>query len=251
MRKTMLGIAAVLAAGLGGAGLGVAPAMACGGYGCAQPVYSPCSPCGGPVYNRLTAPEPQFHVAAPRYYYVDQGPTYSGPAAFAPAPTYQERAVSGWSVYDRPYYYGYTGGPYADPTNHYYDGMPYSRGPAIYSYRARPAHYGVRRVARYGWAPRYHRVHRVHRAYAPYRHAAVRPSVRYGYTPHRGYAPRFAPAPRHGYAPHHGYAPRYAPGPRFAPGPRYGHGPRAGFAPQMRPQAGPGPHPHMQHRHHR
>jgi hypothetical protein len=34
-----------------------------------------------------------------QYYYVNQGPTYTGPGNWAPAPTYQEGGV-----YQRPYY---------------------------------------------------------------------------------------------------------------------------------------------------
>lgn len=125
-----------------------APAMACGGLftsgGC-----SPCqaySPCGqghygagygygygsgygygyGAGYERLPSPT--------QYYYVNQGPTFSGPGNFAPVPTYQESAVSGWHAYRRPYYYPYDGGRYANAMHHYYDGAPVT-GPAIYSYR--------------------------------------------------------------------------------------------------------------------
>ncbi len=35
-----------------------------------------------------------------QYYYVNQGPTYSGPGNFAPYPTYQESAL-GWDGYRR------------------------------------------------------------------------------------------------------------------------------------------------------
>jgi hypothetical protein len=52
--------------------------------------------CGGWAYERLPDPVHQ-------YYYVNQGPTYTGPGNFAPAPTYQESAVPGWS--HRPYHY--------------------------------------------------------------------------------------------------------------------------------------------------
>ncbi len=64
-----------------------APAYACGGWyggGCAPCGY--VSPCGA-TYERLPDPEVQYHsapIAQPRYYYVDQGPTYSGPGNFAP-----------------------------------------------------------------------------------------------------------------------------------------------------------------------
>ena len=91
-----------------------APAMACGGLfggGC-----SPCNPCAqtyvqtysgcttgcGAAYERLPDPEVQYHAAPaamPQYYYVDQGPTYSGPGNYAPYPVYREGAVSGLEAY--------------------------------------------------------------------------------------------------------------------------------------------------------
>jgi len=100
------------------------PAMACGYYSpCGTTYVSPCgspcapapayvSPCGSPCapayvrpcastygcrivgFERLARP-----VRAPdptRYYYVDQGPTFTGPGAFAPYPTYRGRVV----IYD-------------------------------------------------------------------------------------------------------------------------------------------------------
>ena len=48
-----------------------------------------------------------------QYYYVNQGPTYTGPGDFAPYPVYQEGAISGYGHYgyDRPLssrtHYGY------------------------------------------------------------------------------------------------------------------------------------------------
>ena len=80
----------------------------------------------GAGYERLPSPT--------QYYYVNQGPTFSGPGNFAPVPTYQESAVSGWNAYSRPYYYPYDGGRYANAMHHYYDGAPVT-GPAMYSYR--------------------------------------------------------------------------------------------------------------------
>jgi hypothetical protein len=168
-----------------------APAMACGGglFGgcspCGQAYVSPCAQsyaqsyapafnyssgygggcggCGGGVaYERL--PE-----LSPQSYYVNQGPTYSGPGNFAPLPTYQESAVSGWNAYSRPYYYGYDGGPYGNATNHYYDGANV-QGPAVYSY-GRRAYRPWRARTHYGYG--------------------VRPSVRYGYGVGRSYAPRY------------------------------------------------------------
>jgi hypothetical protein len=180
MRQTISGLVAVFAV----AAASAAPAMACGGIGlfegacspCGQSYVSPCaqsyvpapvylgcnSGCGGWAYERLPDPVQQ-------YYYVNQGPTYTGPGNFAPYPTYQESAVSGWGAYrHRPYYYGYDGGRYANATTHYYDGAPNVEGPVIYRYRAHPhfrpwhAH-----TARYGYG------------YAPHH------SMRYGYrAPH-------------------------------------------------------------------
>ena len=100
MRQTISGLVAVIAVVTASA----APAMACGGglfegsYAspCAQtylaPTYSACDTgCGGWAHERLPDPVHQ-------YYYVNQGPTYSGPGNFAPYPTYQESAVSGWDA---------------------------------------------------------------------------------------------------------------------------------------------------------
>jgi hypothetical protein len=165
-----------------------APAVAgCGG--CAVPVvsYSSCvqpvafNSCGGWGYagswGYATLPQPaKYYAVQPQYYYVDQGPTYTGPGMFAPVASYQQRAVAGWNGYGIGYY-GYNGGPYADPSHHYYHGMPAVTTPTVYSYRRayRPA---VRYGYRHGYAPR---------VYAP------RPSVRYGYRHY--HAPRYSVAP--------------------------------------------------------
>ena len=177
MRQTVSGWVAAIAMDTASA----APAMACGGLfqgGCSPcgsayyespcaeyrpaPVVSTCnSGCG---YERLSDPA-RTYAGPTQYYYVNQDPTYSGPGDFAPYPTYQESAVSGWDAYRRhPYYYGYDGGRYADATTHYYDGAG-GNGPAIYSYPAR------RRYSRW---------------YGHHGVWVVRPSVRYGYAPHRG-----------------------------------------------------------------
>jgi len=129
MRQTISGLVAAIAVVTASA----APAMACGGGGlfggacspCGTAYVSPCAPtyvpaysfsgcdtgCGGWVYDRLADPVQQYHVSPVlhQYYYVNQGPTYTGPDAFAPYPTYEE----GWGAYrHRPYYaprhhYGY------------------------------------------------------------------------------------------------------------------------------------------------
>ena len=189
MRQTMSGLVAAIAVVTASA----VPAMACGGGGlfgscspcgtgyvspCAQTyvpayTYSGCNTgCGGWAYERLADPVQQYYAAPVQhqYYYVNQGPTYTGPGAFAPYPTYQEAAVSGWGAYrHRPYYYGYDGGRYADATTHYYDGAGLE-GPAIYSYHAH----------------RHFRPWRMHHGYRYFGH----PSVRYEYAPRHSYAPR-------------------------------------------------------------
>ena len=130
MRPTIAGLIAAFAVMTAGA----APAMACGGglfqgscspcgqayvEPCAQPqiyqpqVYQPqayvppapvyfgCNPCGGWGYEQMVEPETQYYSAPMRhqYYYVNQGPTYTGPGAFAPYPYYQEAGVEGPAVY--------------------------------------------------------------------------------------------------------------------------------------------------------
>ena len=177
MRQTISGLLAAIAV----VTVGAAPALACGGEPY-QGSCSPCgqsyaSPCGGWAHERLPDPVQQ-------YYYVDQGPTYTGPGDFAPYPTYQESAVSGWDAYrHRPYYYGYDGGRYADAINHRYDGAGLD-GPAVYSYPTHP----------------HFRPSRSHRGYG-YQHRA---SVRYGYAAHQilRYGANIG-------APHHGHMRRY------------------------------------------
>ncbi|MGH6681017.1 MAG: hypothetical protein ACREDL_19305 [Bradyrhizobium sp.] len=105
MRQTITGLVVALAMATASA----APAMACGynpWYGYVSPcvqayvpaytyAYTGCGACGGWTFERLAEPSTQ-------YYYVNQGPTYTGPGAFAPYRTYYE----GSGPY-RPYYYGY------------------------------------------------------------------------------------------------------------------------------------------------
>jgi hypothetical protein len=72
-------------------------------------------------FERLAEPTTQYYPVArtyptTRYYYVNQGPTFTGPGRFAPYPTYQERAVNG---------YGYP------RYHHYYHGAGVA-GPAVY-----------------------------------------------------------------------------------------------------------------------
>jgi hypothetical protein len=113
MRQILKGLVAAVAV------VAAAPAMACGYYApCAAPAYvapvaaygygygyGGCNPCGGWVRERLPDPEQQ-------YYWVNQGPTYTGPGNYAPYPVYREGSVSGYGYgYNRPYYrahrYGY------------------------------------------------------------------------------------------------------------------------------------------------
>ncbi len=181
MRQMISGLVAAIAVVTASA----APALACGGglfqsscSPCGQAYVSPCAQTYVPDYGyygcnsgcwaheRLPDPVNQYYLSdrAQQYYYVNQGPTYTGPGNFAPYPTYQEGAVSGSDAYRRrPYYYGYDGGRYADATTHYYDGAGLE-GPAINSYRTHPRfrpwrrHHGYR----YGYAPRHHYGYREH-----------------------------------------------------------------------------------------
>ena len=116
MRQTISGLVAAIAVVAASA----APAMACGG------IYGTCSPCGyvspcaqayvpayaysgcnigcGWGFERLPDPVQQYGaapVAQPQYYYVDQGPTFTGPGNFAPYRYYQEGGVYGWDGYHR------------------------------------------------------------------------------------------------------------------------------------------------------
>ena len=155
MRQMISGLVAAVAV------MTAAPAMACGGlFGggcspcgqeyvspCAQqqfyqpqvyqapvyvapaPTYSGgCNTCGGWANERLPDPVHQ-------YYYVNQGPTYTGPGNFAPEPTYEEGAMSNWGAYHhRPHYESY----------HHY---------GYHNYGYHPHHYGYR----YGYAPHHMR----------------------------------------------------------------------------------------------
>jgi hypothetical protein len=97
MRQIISGLVAAVASTIAGA----APAMACGYGGCYEPSYSPvysgCSTCGWDN-DRLPNPETQYGSVEtpPQTYYVNQGPTFTGPGAFAPDATHRHR----------PHYYG-------------------------------------------------------------------------------------------------------------------------------------------------
>ena len=123
MRQTISGLVAAIAVVTASA----APAMACGGglFGgacspCGEVYVRPCAQAYVPTlgysgcyggcwtHERLPDPDRQYHLSyrLPQYYYVNQGPTYTGPGDFAPYPTYQEGAVSGWDGYrHRPHYH--------------------------------------------------------------------------------------------------------------------------------------------------
>jgi len=111
MRHLIKGLIAAVAV------MAAAPAMACGYSPCSAPVYAAapvavstgCNSCGGWVHERLPDPEQQ-------YYYVNQGPTYTGPGNWAPRRVYREGSISGYGYgYNRPHYgyrvhrYGHAG----------------------------------------------------------------------------------------------------------------------------------------------
>jgi hypothetical protein len=94
MRQMILGLFAVIALTVAGA----APATACGYAGCSSPYYAPtynygcggcyagCGPCGGRGYDRYQTVEPVH-----QYYFVNQGPTYTGPGPYVPYAFYGRR----------------------------------------------------------------------------------------------------------------------------------------------------------------
>jgi hypothetical protein len=198
MRQYLIGLAAAAAVAVVSA-----PAMAGCGGGCGPaisfPSFSSCSPCGGygggysSNWGYATLPAPvQYYAVQPQYYYVNQGPSYTGPGMFAPVASYAPRVATGYGYGYSAGYTGYNGGPYANPVNHMYYGAPDVSTPTVYSYR---------------------------RAYRPY----YRPAVRYGYR-HRVWAqPRvmYAPRPSFRYGYRHHVAPRYSVAPhQYGPRPR-------------------------------
>ncbi len=108
MRQSILGFLAAIAV-MAASSL---PASACGGcWGCGyagpcaapyvQPHYGCANACGA-AFERLPDPEVQYHsppAAPPQYYYVNQGPTYTGPGDFAPYGFYDEGGVATWRTY--------------------------------------------------------------------------------------------------------------------------------------------------------
>jgi hypothetical protein len=115
MRQIFKGLVAAVAV------MSAAPAMACGYAPCAAPVFAApvvsygyvgCNLCGGWVAERLPDPQQQ-------YYWVNQGPTYTGPGNLAPYPVYLEGSVSGYGYgYNRPHY-GYRVHRYGHPGRYY------------------------------------------------------------------------------------------------------------------------------------
>ena len=129
MRQMISGLVAAAAVMV----VSAAPAMACGFGGCSPCGVGYVSPCAAPVVNynygyggcnigcgwgfaRLADP-------ATQYYYVNQGPTYTGPGMFAPYPTYRQDAVVNYGP--RPYAYGPRYG-YLPRANYGYRYAPYS-----------------------------------------------------------------------------------------------------------------------------
>ena len=160
MRQMISGLVAAAAAMF----VATAPAAACGFNPCqpVAPVYSGCNTgCGGYGYGagygygyeRLAEPSTQ-------YYYVNQGPTYTGPGALAPYPTYQEDAVVAPANYG--YGYGYRAAAYHHRP--YYRPYRYGYSPR-YGYLPRP-HYGY--GPRYGYAHRYQPYYGGHRVLRRY-----------------------------------------------------------------------------------
>jgi hypothetical protein len=136
MRQLISGLVAAVTV------MAASPAMACG--------YSSCSPCStgyvSPCASAYVAPVATYgygyggcntgcgwateRLAEPtqQYYYVNQGPTYTGPGNWAPVPTYSEGGS-----YSRPYGYGYRG----------------YRPRVGYRYGYAPRYYGMRHAAPY------------------------------------------------------------------------------------------------------
>jgi hypothetical protein len=102
MRQMISGLVAAAAVMF----VGAAPAAACGFNPCppVAPVYSGCNTgCGGygagyGAYERLAEPTTQ-------YYYVNQGPTYTGPGNWAPYRVYREGSISDYGYHRAHRYY--------------------------------------------------------------------------------------------------------------------------------------------------
>jgi hypothetical protein len=175
MRQTISGLVAAVAVVTASA----VPALACGGglfSGCSPcgqayvepcaaqlyvppaPVYTGCNTgCGGwGGYERLADPDTQYgYGVAPtqhQYYYVNQGPTYTGPGNFAPYPTYHETAIA--SV-ETPVYGYRTHRHYRHWHTHTYR---YGYAPRFYASHRHSLRYGM--PHRYGYGYREHTLRR-------------------------------------------------------------------------------------------
>jgi hypothetical protein len=72
----------------------------------------------------------------PQYYYVDQGPTFTGPGDLAPRRVYREGGVYSWGVHHHRWnHYGYEGHWY--PHRHFHPWHHYA-APYRYGYHYRP-----------------------------------------------------------------------------------------------------------------
>jgi hypothetical protein len=106
MRETIKGLLAALAVMIAGA---ATPAMACGYGGCCGGLVSPCATTYGPAYSYVywsgcgvcgnAWAYDRFAEPTGQYYYVNQGPVYSGPGMFAPEPIYREDAVPAYGYH--------------------------------------------------------------------------------------------------------------------------------------------------------
>ena len=140
MRQMISGMIAALAV----VTAGVAPASACGlfdcGVGYTAPVYTGCG-CGFSAgYERLPDPAYQYgaqsYYPVHQYYYVNQGPTYSGPGEFAPYRSYQEEALPyRYHAYRVHHGYRYWGHSAPNSIRYGYHGMPHHFGYRGYSHR--------------------------------------------------------------------------------------------------------------------
>jgi hypothetical protein len=152
MRTTIKVLVAAFAVTIAGA----APAFACGYSPCGTtyepvytyvpaytytPAYTGCGSCGtatvGYSYERLAEPTRQ-------YYYVNQGPTYTGPGAFAPEPAYQEDAIPAYTHHYRPYgyHYGFRHYGWGHRYGYRYGYTPHHYGYASHQYGYRYGHEG-------------------------------------------------------------------------------------------------------------
>lgn len=105
-----------------------APAQACA-------LTDPCGNYGYYAYNYgcgYSACGVRERLPDPQYYWVNQGPTYTGPGNYAPRPFYRERTVIGSRYYGRPYRYGY---------RHAYHHRGHYHAHRHYGHRVKPLRY--------------------------------------------------------------------------------------------------------------